>query len=95
MDMPKNPRATPTQIKTVPSGRFDLCMNGALLVSGIIRGGAPTPARVGAFESPGRVDEEMRVENSDVVGVAINELVARILLVVVVLEEAAEVLLDA
>ncbi len=95
MDMPKKPRATPTQMKTVPSGRFDLCMNGALLVSGMIRGGAPTPARVGAFESPGWLDEEMRVEDSNVVGVAMDELVARILLVVVVVEEAAALLLDA
>lgn len=38
-DIPRNPSAAPTQMKTKPSGRFDFCMNGAPLVSGTMRGG--------------------------------------------------------
>jgi len=49
---PRKPRAAPTTMNTVPSGRLDLCMNGALLVSGTIRDGidVTTPAIVGALE---------------------------------------------
>jgi hypothetical protein len=49
---PRKPSTAPTQMKTVPSGRFDFCMNGAPLRSGIIKDGidVTTPAIVGAFE---------------------------------------------
>jgi hypothetical protein len=49
---PRNASAAPTTMNTVPSGRLDLCMNGALLVSGTMRDGidVTTPAIVGALE---------------------------------------------
>lgn len=33
------PRKAPTPMKTVPSGRVDFCMNGALAVGGTVGGG--------------------------------------------------------
>lgn len=36
---PKKPRAAPTQMKTVPSGRLDFCINAAALVSGTMSEG--------------------------------------------------------
>lgn len=49
---PRKPRTAPTQMKTVPSGKLDFCMNGAPLVSGTMREGmdVTTPAIVGALE---------------------------------------------
>lgn len=49
---PKAASTAPTTMKTVPSGRLDLCMNGAALRSGTIRDGTEvtTPAIVGALE---------------------------------------------
>lgn len=44
---PRNPRIAPTQMKTVPSGRLDFCMNGAAAVYGMTSVGIPTPANVG------------------------------------------------
>jgi hypothetical protein len=44
------PNAAPTHMKTVPSGRFDFCMNGAFEVSGTTISGVPTPANVGRSE---------------------------------------------
>lgn len=44
---PRAPRAAPTQMKTVPSGRFDFCMYGAAWVSGTPTDGIPTPANEG------------------------------------------------
>lgn len=44
---PKAPRAAPTQMNTVPSGRLDFCINGAAWVSGTPTLGIPTPAMVG------------------------------------------------
>lgn len=41
------PRAAPTQMKTVPSGRLDFCMKGAAAVSGTPMVGMPAPAIVG------------------------------------------------
>lgn len=49
---PRKPRIAPTQMKTVPSGRSDFCMNKARDVSGTCWLGIPTPARVGRPESP-------------------------------------------
>lgn len=40
----------PTQMKTVPSGRSDFCMNGAPAVQGMTCVGTPAPAMVGALE---------------------------------------------
>jgi hypothetical protein len=37
----------PTQMKTVPSGRSDFCMNGAAFVLGMNSSGTPIPANVG------------------------------------------------
>jgi hypothetical protein len=34
MTRPKRPRTAPTAMKTVPSGRLDLCMYGAFAVGG-------------------------------------------------------------
>lgn len=45
---PKKARIAPTQMKTVPSGRLDFCINAAPDVSGILGTGIPTPASVGA-----------------------------------------------
>lgn len=45
---PKKARTAPTQMKTVPSGRFDFCIKGAPAVFGTCWTGTPTPASVGA-----------------------------------------------
>ena len=55
--MPRKPRAAPTAMKTVPSGRFDFCMKGAADVSGTIKGGTPTPWSVGKGEPVDDVEE--------------------------------------
>jgi len=49
---PKAASTAPTTMKTVPSKRLDLCMNGAELRSGTIKDGieVTTPAIVGALE---------------------------------------------
>lgn len=47
MAAPMKPSAAPTQMKTVPSGRLDFCMKGALAVSGTMTVGMPAPAIVG------------------------------------------------
>jgi hypothetical protein len=44
---PMKPSAAPTQMKTVPSGRLDFCMKGALAVSGTPTVGFRAPAMVG------------------------------------------------
>lgn len=48
---PSAPRIAPTAMKTVPSGRFDCCMKGALFVGGTLGGGyvgiTPGPVKVG------------------------------------------------
>lgn len=44
---PMKPSAAPTQMKTVPSGRLDFCMKGALAVSGTPTVGSRAPAMVG------------------------------------------------
>jgi hypothetical protein len=48
MAAPINPRAAPTQIKTVPSGRLDFCMKDALERSGTMTVGIPAPGMVGS-----------------------------------------------
>lgn len=35
----KNPRAEPTAMNTVPSGKFDFCINGELAVGGTVGAG--------------------------------------------------------
>lgn len=47
-DKARKPSMAPTAMKTVPSGKFVFCMNGAPLVSGTIRGGGRTPESVGS-----------------------------------------------
>lgn len=54
---PKKARMAPTQMNTVPSGRSDFCINGALAVSGIFCSGIPTPARVGRPKRPPALEE--------------------------------------
>ena len=44
---PMKPSAAPTQMKTVPSGRLDFCMKGALAVSGTPIVGSRAPEMVG------------------------------------------------
>lgn len=61
---PSRPSATPTQMKTVPSGSVDLCMNGAPERSGTIKVGAPTPVSVGRSLSP-RYDDVGDPEEAD------------------------------
>lgn len=53
---PKKARIAPTQMKTVPSGRSDFCINGALAVSGTFWSGTPTPARVGRPTRPATLE---------------------------------------
>lgn len=54
---PKKARMAPTQMNTVPSGRSDFCINGALAVSGTFWSGIPTPASVGRPRRPPARDE--------------------------------------
>lgn len=44
---PRKASMAPTQIKRVPSGRFERCMNGASAVYGMTSVGIPAPAMVG------------------------------------------------
>jgi hypothetical protein len=48
---PRAPRTAPTTMKTVPSGRLDCCINGALFVGGTLAAGyvgiTPGPVKVG------------------------------------------------
>lgn len=73
-------------MKTVPSGKFDFCMNGALAVYGMTIVGMPAPAMVGrserlmialpVVEEPPVVtkelDESLVAELLDVVSVAVE-----------------------
>lgn len=70
---PRNPSTAPTQMNTVPSGRLDLCMNGAPLVSGTIRDGieVTTPAIVGALERRPETTVEAVVEAAIVVAAVV------------------------
>ena len=45
----RNPSIAPTTMKTVPSGRDDFCMNGALAVYGTMRVGILAPSMVGTL----------------------------------------------
>jgi hypothetical protein len=79
------PRAAPTQMKTVPSGRVDFCMNGALDVSGTIMVGTPTPSMLGA-----PVMENLDTVPAAAVSADVDEeevVVVEVLLVLLVLEE--------
>jgi hypothetical protein len=49
---PRKPSMAPTQMKTVPSGRSDFCMNGAAFVLGMNSLGTPIPANVGRPSEP-------------------------------------------
>lgn len=84
---PMKPSAAPTQMKTVPSGRFDLCMKGALEVSGTFMVGIPTPAMLGASV----------IEKLDTLPVGVVSVLVGVVLVVgggVVVLEVLEVLED-
>lgn len=61
MTRPTNPRTAPTQMKTVPSGRFDFCMYGAFDVGGTEGAGyLNPPGRVGRpLGSPASSVEEL------------------------------------
>ena len=45
--MPMNPRAAPTQMKTVPSGKFDFCIKGAPAVGGTVGAGYLSSSSLG------------------------------------------------
>ena len=78
------PKAAPTHMNTVPSGRLDFCMNGAMEVSGTTMSGTPTPANVGKSEGC------VTVESTVLVGfvAAVSELEAALVVAAAVVELA-------